>query len=197
MAGTQTHTPQLVSTQTIRSISNTSHQQCLSFHYGTGRFLSFRFLFLFACSFGVGVLRSCLPASLCRAPIDGPSFPPSDAKDHTLCVVRALVPTLAVLPPHVCHRQRDWAVSIGSHMQQDMGVTSTPPHLDSPFPLFDAVRVRKRRSEKLATVSPETELSFVNVPTRVFRPAGRHLYRITHTCTCKYSAMARPDELTL
>ena len=59
------------------------------------------FLFLF-----------CLPvrsqgvwASLCRAPVDEPGFPPTDAKDHTLCVVRALMPTSAALPPHVCHRQ--------------------------------------------------------------------------------------------
>ena len=35
---------------------------------------------------GVGVLRSLLPASLCRAHVDGPSFPPTDAVDHTLRV---------------------------------------------------------------------------------------------------------------
>ena len=45
---------------------------------------------------GVGVLRSCLPASLCRAPIHGPSSEPTDTKGHTHCASRALVPTLAV-----------------------------------------------------------------------------------------------------
>ena len=52
---------------------------------------------------------------------------PSTQRDHTLCVIRALVPTVAV-QPHVCHR-RDWAVSMGSHMQQDMGISLAPPHL--------------------------------------------------------------------
>ena len=56
-------------------------------------------------SHGVGVLRSCLPASLCRAPIHGPSSEPTDTKGHTHCVSRALMPTLAVLPRHVCHRR--------------------------------------------------------------------------------------------
>ena len=32
---------------------------------------------------------------------------------------------------------RDWAVSIGSHMQQDMGVSIAPPHLVAPIPLFE------------------------------------------------------------
>ena len=113
---------------------------------------------------------------LVRAPVDGPGFPPSDIKDHTQCVVRALVPTLAVCPPHVCHRQRDWAVSLGWHMQQDMGISKAPPHPGAPFPLTHAVHVRKPRYIKSAIVSPETWLSFVSVTTRVFRPAGRILH---------------------
>ena len=32
---------------------------------------------------------------------------------------------------------RDWAVSIGSHMQQDMDISKAPPHLDAPFALFE------------------------------------------------------------
>ena len=38
-------------------------------------------------------------------------------------------PPLAALPPHVCHRQRDRAASIGSHTRQDMGISLAPPHL--------------------------------------------------------------------
>ena len=71
---------------------------------------------------GSGVLRSPLPASLFRAPIDGPGSQPTDALDHTSCASRALMPTLAQ-PPHVCHRQKHWAVSRGSHMQQDMDIS--------------------------------------------------------------------------
>ena len=42
--------------------------------------------------------------------------------------------------------------------------------------------------EKLAIASPEPQLSFLSVSTRVFRPAGRHMPRITHACTCTYVA---------
>ena len=41
-------------------------------------------------------------------------------KDHTKCVVRALVPTLAVFPPHACHR-RETGLS-RQHMQQDVDI---------------------------------------------------------------------------
>ena len=61
-------------------------------------------LCLFVAS-GVGVLRSLLPTSMFRAPIDEPGFPHLDMRDHTGCAVRALMPTLASSPPHVCHRQ--------------------------------------------------------------------------------------------
>ena len=44
---------------------------------------------------GVGVFRQRLPTSLCRSPDDGPGFPPTVAEDLTMCVARALVPTLA------------------------------------------------------------------------------------------------------
>ena len=33
---------------------------------------------------------------LVRAHVDGPDFPPTDTVDHTLCAIRALVPTLAM-----------------------------------------------------------------------------------------------------
>ena len=101
-----------------------------------------------------------------------PGSQPTDPERHTSCVSQALVPTLADSPPHVCHRQRDGAVSIDSHMQQDMGISSAPPHLGTPFPLFDTVHVRKPRTTKLAITSTETSLSFVSVAARVFRPAG-------------------------
>ena len=45
---------------------------------------------------GVQVLRSRSPASLFRAPFDEPHSQPADVKNHTTCVVGAVVPTLAV-----------------------------------------------------------------------------------------------------
>ena len=34
------------------------------------------------------------------------------------------MPTLTVKPPHVCQRHRPWAVSIGSHLQQEKAISS-------------------------------------------------------------------------
>ena len=59
---------------------------------------------------------------LVRAHVDGPGSQPTDAEDHTSCVSRALVPTLTVLPPLVWRRQ-ETRLSVGSHMQQDMGIS--------------------------------------------------------------------------
>ena len=58
-------------------------------------------------------------------------------RPHNACAVRALMPILALHPPHVCHRQRQWAVSIGSHMQQDIDISEAPPHPGAPIPLFE------------------------------------------------------------
>ena len=110
-----------------------------------------------------------------QAHVDGPGSQHTGAEDHTSCVSRALVPTFAVLPPHVCRRQKIRAVSVGSHMQQDMG--QAPPHLGASFPLFDTAHVKKPRAKKMAITSGETCMSIVSVATRVFRPAGRHLHR--------------------
>ena len=79
---------------------------------------------------------------------------PSTQRDHTLCVIRALVPTVAVQPPHVCHRQKDWAVSMGSHMQQVMGMSWAPPHLGAPFLLLQTVHVKKVTIQKMGDDLP-------------------------------------------
>ena len=141
-------------------------------------FLSFSLSLCLCVAQRAGVLRSHLPASLFRAPVDGPGSQPTDIRNHTKCVSRALVPTLAVYPPHVCHRQRDRAVSMGSHMQQDMGISSAPPHLSAPIPMVEHRSLQKTTIKKMAILPPETQLSSESVPARVFCPAGRHMYRI-------------------
>ena len=114
--------------------------------------LSFLSLSLYVAQ-GVGVSRSRLPASLCRAPFDGPGLQPTEVRGHTKCVARALVPTLAAKRPHVCHRQRDLAVSIGLHMQQDMDISKPPPHLVAPIPLFECFSRLRSTIQKIAIVS--------------------------------------------
>ena len=52
---------------------------------------------------------------LARAHVDGPGFPPTDTLNQ--CQVRALLPTLAVLP-HACHRRVDclrWLAHAARH----------------------------------------------------------------------------------
>ena len=73
---------------------------------------------------------------------------------NTSCAARALVPTLAAQPPHVCHRQGDWAVSIGSHMQQGHRHFQRASTSRRSAPLFEYLHVRKPRSKKLARISP-------------------------------------------
>ena len=48
---------------------------------------------------------------------------------------------------------------------------------------FDTVQVRKPQSKKLAIIHPPTQLSFVRIAKRVFRPAGRHLQGTYHKQT--------------
>ena len=102
--------------------------------------LFFFFHFLLACSLaqGVGVLRSRQPASLFRALVDESGSRAHFDRATTACV----------------SSPRDWAVSVGSHMQQDMGISQAPPHPRAPFPWFDAVHFRKPRSPKLAIILP-------------------------------------------
>ena len=54
---------------------------------------------------GGGVLTFTSARVLVRELVGGPGSQPTDREDDALCAVHALVPTLSVLPPHVCHRQ--------------------------------------------------------------------------------------------
>ena len=73
---------------------------------------------------------------------------------------------------------KDWTVSVGSHTQLDVVISEALPHLDAPFPLFDAVHVRTSRSTKLSK-NFHRETSSVGVATRVLRPVRRLLHLIT------------------
>ena len=59
---------------------------------------------LFVSTQGIGVLRSLSPTSLSEHLSMGQARNPP-TQGTTLSVIRALVPTLAVHPPHVCHRR--------------------------------------------------------------------------------------------
>ena len=138
----------------------------------------FIFLFspsLFACSLSqrCGGLTFIFAHILVRALVGGPGSQPTDTVDNTQSVVRALTPTLAVQQPHVCHRQRDGTVSIGSHMQH-MEISEALPHLGAPFPLFHAVHVRKPRSKKLGNIVVICECFNASVPPRQAPLAQNH-----------------------
>ena len=62
-----------------------------------------------------------------RAPVDGTRLATHRHRGPHCGEVRAFTPPSTLLPPRVCHRRRDWAVSIGSHMQQDTVISWSPP----------------------------------------------------------------------
>ena len=59
------------------------------------------------------------------------------------------MPTLAVATIACVSSPRDWAVSKSSHMQQDMGISFSPPRPGAPFPLFVTIQVGKPIVKKL------------------------------------------------
>ena len=91
------------------------------------------------------------------------------------CAVRALMSLLAVLPPHVC-RQRDWTVSIGSHMQQDMDISRAPPHRSAPIPLFEHRSRLKTTIQKIGDNFPLRQRCLV----KVFQPGATCAESRTH-----------------
>ena len=119
----------------------------------------------------VGVLRSCLPASLCRAPVGGPGFPHTDA-EH----VRALAPHFGCFTTACVSSPWDlaalhWLAHAAGHGHFQGAFTS-----GRTVPVSHRVHVWKARYDKLAIVLLETWLSFVTGTTRVFRAAGRILH---------------------
>ena len=125
---------------------------------------------------GIGVLRSLLfMSSLEHLSMGQARNPPT--LGTTLCVSRVLMPTLAVQPQHVCHRQRDWAVSMGSYMQQDMDISEAPPCQGAPIPLLE---YRSLHIHKLAIIFTETQFSFDECPNACF--PGRQAPHVQNNC---------------
>ena len=93
-------------------------------------------------------LTFTLAASWCRARVDRARLTTHRRRgQHTVCIPCSRahfgrLTTACVSPPG------DGAVSIGSHMQQDMGNSEAPPHQGAPFPCLNTVHVRKPRSTK-------------------------------------------------
>ena len=94
------------------------------------------------------VLRHTFRAMYFMHRVDGPSSQPTDAQEHTLwspCSRAHFghVATACVSSPG------DWAVSVGTHTQQDMGVSIAPPHLVAPAPLFEYCSRLKTTIQKI------------------------------------------------
>ena len=95
---------------------------------------------------------------LVRALVDGPGLQPTDIGNHTQCAARALTPTLSLRPPHVCHRQKDWAVSI----------SWAPPHLGAPIPLLEYRSRLKTTIQKIGDKLTPRHSCLLQVSQRVF-----------------------------
>ena len=61
-------------------------------------------------------------------------YPPTQGTTEH-CEFRALMPTLALSPPHVSS-PRDWAVSTSLHMQRCIMISLAPPQPSAEFPSF-------------------------------------------------------------
>ena len=85
-------------------------------------------LLLAFCSQGVRVLRALLPASLSRALVDGSRTAHRHSEPH-LSEVRALVPPFGFVAIACVSSPRDRAISVGSHMQQDVVISLAPPRI--------------------------------------------------------------------
>ena len=107
----------------------------------------------------------------------------------TLCSQCSDAPQ-TVQPPHVSSGQ-DWAVSIASHMPQDMGISWPPPY--------------RRRTDscvwlpsRLKTTTRYLSLDivvFCDCSNAWFPPRRAPLVKIVHTCICKYSAVATSEKM--
>ena len=118
----------------------------------------------------VGALRSLLPASLCRAPIDGLST--HKHRGPHQCVVRALMPPLAVSQLHEIANGLgcvQWLAHAAGHGH--LSGDSTWLHTVS-LPR-DGSHQKPQFKKKMATVCHQTWLSLVRVATRFQRPAER------------------------
>ena len=92
---------------------------------------------------------------LVRAPTDEPGFQPTDKQRTTLqCVVRALVPTLAVCPPHVCHRRENGLSPLARTCSEKKTFLLAPPHLMRTASFVSQRSLLKTTTQKLAIVSP-------------------------------------------
>ena len=78
---------------------------------------------------------------------------PSTQRDHTLCVIRAFVPTLAVQPPRVCHRRET-----GQSPRARTCSRTWVFHRRFRFFCFKTVHVTKRRAKKLAVHLPPRDV---------------------------------------
>ena len=71
---------------------------------------------------------------LVRAPIDEPGFQPTDTETTQRCEVRALMPKCSPVATACVSSPKDWAVLMGSHMQQEVvissGASTSGPHTD-------------------------------------------------------------------
>ena len=80
---------------------------------------------------GVGVSRSTLPASLFEHPSMSQAFnPPTQTTQR--CEVRALMPNVALSPPHVCHRRRTGLSSWARTCSKRWSFLLAPPHQGAP-----------------------------------------------------------------
>ena len=124
---------------------------------------------------GVGVLRSRQPASLFRAPIDGPSLQPTDTKGRTTLRVQCVL-SCPLWPRNqrMCVIAKETGQSTWARTCRRTSTSPKRLHFQALRSLcLKNVHVRKPRSKKSALICPE---AWLNAP-----PGARHM-ALTQQC---------------
>ena len=107
-----------------------------SFLFPSFSFLSFPFSLPVRCTMG-----RCLTLTFARVLVfehlsTGPGLPSQRQGPHQVCCPCSRA-QLGCLNTECVSSPRDWAVSVGSHMQQKMGISEALPRLGAPIPLIE------------------------------------------------------------
>ena len=185
--------------------------------HGCGHRSSFLKLWLFHFHKVSGSSLSPLPASLFEHTSIGQAHNRTTQRTTQRCEVRALMLPFIRVPTACVSLPRDWAVSNGSHMQQDTGNTPAPPRLSdflcvtyTPAPprlsalfcdMFLTVGHKDQDSGKSAIISPEDACRRCACQSVRFAPPGccekkERLVPIADSFDCPQSS-ALPVDIVL
>ena len=121
----------------------------------------------------VGVSRSTLPAVLCRAPIDEAGFQPTDTEGPHNAVKSVLsMPKCSPVATARVSSPKDWAVLVGSHMQQEVVISFGATTSRRTCPQMDCASTELCKTQSATSSRRETTFA-ARDSTHISRSPGR------------------------